>query len=319
MCPHAHALKVRVSRFQTLEIPEGHVLVVGPTGSGKTNTCKVLLEALLEKGFSFLVLDWHGEYKGVKRYVPGVNLSMNILANVGDPEFVVDILNQVFQLSEPQWYLLQRAVREAGAPLRLSTLIESVEQQPVRDWRDYDIKAALLRRLYLLSDGIMGKVLDGEKPPYFLFREPAIVDLSTLPLKYRSLLALVLLKHLYDFATSSRTTREHVTLVEEAWNVIPYRARWEPPSIGERLFLEVRKFGERVIAVTQRLDDVSERALRNAHLILLHSAQPGDLEKLGVPRELLEGAKPPRRGTVWAIYPGYMRVRTITVRRAQLL
>ncbi len=308
-----------------VSIPESHILVIGPTGSGKTNTVKVLLEEFLERNIKVLVLDWHGEYRGLRRYIPGENLEMNILelgdALKYDPEFIVDLFSQVFLLSEPQWYLLQRSLREIRPPIKLSTLISAIEEQPVKDWRDYEIKAALLRRLAILNEGVMGRVLNGDKPPYFLFEENASVDLSVLPLKYRSLLVLVLLKHLYDYSVYIRGVADrimHVTVIEEAWNVVPYRARWEPPSIGERLFLELRKFGEQVVAVSQRIDDISERVLRNCQLILLHSPQVQDLVKLGLPREEVERMSlVSKKGIVYALYQG--SIRKVRVRRAKRL
>lgn len=308
-----------------LRIPESHILIVGPTGSGKTNTAKVLVEEYVKKGVKVLILDWHGEYKGLKRYVPGENFSMNILERgetlKHDPEFVVDLLSQVFQLSEPQWYLLQRSLREIKPPLKLSTLIAAIEEQPIKDWKDYDIKAALLRRLAILNDGVLGQVLNGDDPPYFLFDESAVVDLSVMPLRYRVLLVLVLLRHLYDFAVYYRGVSNriaHVTVIEEAWNVVPYKAKWEAPSIGERLFLELRKFGEQLVAVTQRVDDVSERVLRNCQLILIHNPNPQDLMKLGLQREEIGEARlASRKGVVYAISPG--RVRKIRVRRSEWL
>lgn len=311
--------------FSRLKIPQGHILIIGPTGAGKTNTAKVLVEECIERGLDILVLDWHGEYRGLARYIPGENLSMNLLGGtspVNDAEFIVDLLSQVFQLSEPQWYLLQKSFRDVKVEtLKLSQLVEAVEEQPARDYKEYEIKAALLRRLSLLNDGLLGQVLNGDTSPYFLFERSAIVDLSPLPLKYRGLLALVILKHLYDYAVFNRGITDemtHATLLEEAWNIIPYRARWEPPTIGERLFLEIRKFGEMLIGVSQRLDDLSERVIRNAQLILLHSPSSQDLQKIGVPREFNDSVTlKAKRGLVYAVYPDGIKI--VRVRRSKFL
>jgi len=47
-------------------------MIVGSTGSGKTNTAAVIAEGAKEKGIKVLILDWHGEYtkliQGAKVY-----------------------------------------------------------------------------------------------------------------------------------------------------------------------------------------------------------------------------------------------------------
>ena len=321
------ALKISLSSFSLgrLKIPESHILIIGPTGSGKTNTAKVLLEEIIKKGIKVLVLDWHGEYKGLEKYTPGDNLSMNIFGNTTktvDVEFIIDLLSQVFQLSEPQWYLLQKSLKESRIEgLKLSGLVNAVEEQPVRDYKEFEVKAALLRRLALLNEGVLGNVLNGDQEPYFLFERDVIVDLSPIPVKYRSLLALVILKHLYDYAVFIRGMKDrmvHATLIEEAWNVIPYRARWEQPSIGERLFLEIRKFGEQMIGVSQRIEDLSERVVKNAQLILIHSPYYQDLVKMGFSSDLVSKTNlRGRKGIAYVIYPD--RIKIVKVRKAYKL
>ncbi|MHB9302846.1 ATP-binding protein [Thermofilum pendens] len=275
-------LRVRLGALSAVSLKQGHIVVAGPTGSGKTNTVKVLLCGLKRRGIPFLVLDFHGEYGEFGRLEPGKDLSFNVLST-GDIEFVVDVFSTIFQITEPQWYFLVKALKKGSPPFRLSDIIALVDEEPVRDWREFEIKAAILRRLTILNEGVLGRTLNGDAPPEALFRGAFAVDLSVLPLKYRGLLALVLLKHLYDAAMARGKSQEiaHVTVIEEAWQVLPYRARWEAPSLAERLFLELRKFGEVVVAVAQRLDDLSERVLRNASLVVLHDASRADLQKLG--------------------------------------
>jgi DNA helicase HerA-like ATPase len=104
-------------------------------------------------------------------------------------------------------------------------------------------------------------------------------------------------------------------VIEEAWSVLWPRAYWEAPSIGERLFLELRKFGELLIAVSQRVEDVSPRVVRNCSVVLMHRPTRQDLEKVGCSGDeaLLRRL---RRGIALVVEPG-CRVRAVRVRRAR--
>jgi len=310
-------LHVKLNLLRGIKL-EGHVLVTGPTGSGKTNTVKVILEELVDR-IPALVLDYHGEYICPRVYAPGRNLEFNMLASgsQSDMEFLVDVLGTVFQLTEPQWYILVKAAKRIEPPFTLQRLIEAVEEEPARDWREFEVKQAVLRRLSILNEGVLGRVLNGSEDPSFLFEEHSCVNLSVIPPKYRALLTLVLLRHLYDhFSTRGESdVVRHVTVIEEAWSILWPRAQWEAPSIGERLFLELRKFGELLIAVSQRVDDVSPRVARNCAVVLMHMPTQLDLERIGCRTNEVE----PRRlgrGKVLVVEPG-CRMRALRVRRAR--
>ena len=314
-------MKVKVGFLSKVPL-SGHVLVVGPSGAGKTNTVKVLVEEL-SKSLRVLVLDYHGEYRGLgERYVPGYNLSFNMLSGASDPEFIVDIIGTVFQLTEPQWYLMLKCLKNAGEQITLSSLIAAIEDEPVSDWRTYEVKQAVLRRLTILNEGVLGRVLNGSEPPSHLFEKNSVVDLSVIPPRYRSLLSLVIMKHLYDYATRRgvRANAVHVTVLEEAWSVLLPRARWEQPSIGERLFLELRKYGEMLIAVAQRLDDVSDRVRDNCETVILLRPSTSELEKLGCSRYELQGVELRRlqqRGKALLVKPG-CALKVLRVRKARI-
>jgi len=84
---------------------ERHILIVGSTGSGKTNTAAVIAEGAKEKGIKVLILDWHGEYtkliQGAKVYskegLPRIDpLGSNKI------EETVELLGDALDLTEPQ-------------------------------------------------------------------------------------------------------------------------------------------------------------------------------------------------------------------------
>jgi DNA helicase HerA-like ATPase len=100
-------LKLKLGKLRgTVKVFQGHITVLGRSGSGKTNTAKVLLEELTKKRISALVLDWAGEYsvKGLKRLIPGDNFSIPVFApsDREDPErvdVIVDLFDATFHLT----------------------------------------------------------------------------------------------------------------------------------------------------------------------------------------------------------------------------
>ncbi len=285
-------MKICLGRLpvRCLKLRHGHIIVAGRTGSGKTNTVKVIVEEVLRRGAKVMALDWAGEYKMLEQLVPGENLRFNMVSGtLPEPQqyasFITDVFSTIYGLTEPQSYLLYKASKRLKAPYRLADLVAAVEGIEVRNYREVDIKAALLRRLEPLSDGVLGRTLNGSRPPTSLFQENVSIRLDKLySIRERVLLSLIILRHLYDYMTLGgfRDSIVHFTILEEAWNLIPYRRREEPPTIGERIFLELRKYGECIVAVTQSLRDISERALRNASTIILHPSPVSEIRLLGL-------------------------------------
>ncbi len=280
--------------IRCLRVREGHIVVAGRTGSGKTNTVKVFLEEALKNGVKTLILDWAGEYRSFKQYIPGRDYGFYLVPETPQhASFTADLFAAVYDLSDPQTYLLYKAAKNLRPPYTLSQLIDAIEELPAKNYRELDVKAALLRRLEPLNDGPLGHTLNGRQNPNSLFQENVSLRLDKLySLKERRLFSLILLRHLYTFLTTNGFAGRisHITVLEEAWNIIPYTRRDEPPSIGERLFLELRKYGECVIAVTQSLSDISERALKNASYIIIHPSLVNETKHIGIPN-----LKPPSR------------------------
>lgn len=276
-----------------VKIDKGHILVVGRTGSGKTNSVKVLIEEIVKRHrqISILVLDWAGEYdiEGFLKLRPSENLRFNMASTFSDDhdqfvEFLVDVFSSIYELTEPQAYMLYKSLRKLSPPIKLHDIVDSIENLEVRNYKEIDIKAALLRRLEPLNNGILGRVLNGNTTFDVFLNKNVIVDLSSMEsIKHKILLTLIILRKIYDYnlRRGFSDNIKHITVIEEAWTVLPYRRREDPPSIGERLFLELRKYGECLVAVTQSITDVSERVVKNANLIIVHRTLQRDLEILG--------------------------------------
>lgn len=317
-------LKIKLGRFRgTVNVFQGHITILGRSGSGKTNTAKVLLEELSKKRVPALVLDWAGEYsiKGFDRLIPGDGFSIPVLSpsDSDDPErvdVIVDLFDATFHLTQPQLYMLRLAVKRAvsSSARSVSDLLEALEEVPVRSYYDNEVKAALVRRLAPLSEGRVARALEGGAERGLPSRS-SIVDLSVFKSVYaKRLFTLLLLKRLYDeaLARGPQERIAHATLIEEAWNVVPYRRLDAEPTVGERLFAELRKYGECMIAVAQNPSEIAWSIVNNSEILIIHSMIPREYEVLGLPelRNIVLG-----RGEAIIVERG--RARYVRMRRAR--
>lgn len=276
----------------------GHIVIYGRTGSGKSNTAKVIISEM-SKRVPVLVLDWHGEYVTLKEFlvlVPGDNFSINPLdyhyGQLSEHiDFLVDLFGDVYHFTEPQRYMFRSVLKNLYTDTKsptLSQFMEVLEEMPIRSYYDHEIKMALKRRLSGLVEGRAGRALSQKSTIELddLFNDNIVIDLSIFRSLYtKRLFCMILLKLLYDYATTKRGISpdvRHVTVIEEAWNVIPYRRLDSEPSIGERLFAELRKHGELLIAVTQFPSETAWSIMKNARLIILHSLPIKEFNVLGL-------------------------------------
>jgi len=228
--------------------------------------------------------------------IPGDNFSINPLdyrfGQLSEHiDFLVDLFGDVYHFTEPQRYMFRSVLKHLYADTRsptLSQFMEVLEEMPIRSYYDHEIKMALKRRLSGLVEGRAGKALSQKSTIELdeLFNDNVVIDLSTFRSLYtKRLFCMILLKLLYDYATTKRGISpdvRHVTVIEEAWNVIPYRRLDSEPSIGERLFAELRKHGELLIAVTQFPSETAWSIMKNARLIILHSLPIKEFSVIGL-------------------------------------
>ena len=276
----------------------GHIVIYGRTGSGKSNTTKIIVSEI-SKRIPVLILDWHGEYLSFKQFkilTPGTDFSLNPLefkyGQLSEHiDFLVDLFGDVYHFTEPQRYMFRSILKQLYSETYSPTLqqfLEVLDEMPIKSYYDHEIKMALKRRLTGLVEGRAGRALAKESTINLdkLFNSNVIINLSVFRSLYtKRLFCMILLKLLYDYVTIKRGISpkvRHATVIEEAWNVIPYRRLDDEPSIGERLFAELRKHGELLIAVTQFPSETAWSIMKNARLLILHSLPIREFEILGL-------------------------------------
>jgi energy-coupling factor transporter ATP-binding protein EcfA2 len=241
-----------------------HLLLLGPTGAGKTTIAKKVIEMAIKRDVKVTILDWKGEYVD---YVRGATVIRKTnLWDVGGRSsaekavIVVEMLREVTRdiadVSSASATLLlkelARLYREKGIPSTKDVVdrVDRFMQTALSERRlaEANMAAAILRRLYWLQ-------IDEERTDENIHGSPDVVvyDLSSTGSNY--------LKTLYSLAILSRKYYEalrrgpvdrlaEVIVSEECQNYVRGRRFDDPPSIGERIVNELRSYGVGVLLIT---------------------------------------------------------------------
>lgn len=276
-----------------LEVFPKHVSIFGSTGSGKTTTAKTILKALFEHGIPFLVLDVHNEYMDLVSSLGGTVVSFdgNVHLDVLQPysfesanehiDTVTDVFSQIYNFSPPQVYMFREAFTQAFLEKRLADkdmtiegLVEKIESFPIRSFYDNETKYALLRRLKPLASS-EGRVIFSAGIPLkvdALTSKPSCILLGNIRSSdLRRLAAAMVLTLVYEYRlVAGQSELRHVTLIEEAQNILPFRNRSVPPSVIEKLFFEMRKYGEGLILIAQFPSQVFSDVVKSTGTRIVH-------------------------------------------------
>jgi hypothetical protein len=194
-------------------------------------------------------------------------------------EMVADIFSDTYHFTHPQAYMFRNALQrclgestEKEVPT-LASLVSTIESYPLRSAYDNETKVALLRRLVPLTQGHVGKAFNSPSSHTVdeLLDKVLCVELGTIrDTQSRGIFADILMKLIYEARVSRRSRIEHLLMVEEARNIAPARRAEDPPSVGERMVSELRKFGESMIFVAQFPSQVASEVVKNSGVRIIH-------------------------------------------------
>ena len=269
-----------------------HVSVLGMTGSGKSTTAISIVRQAAEEGLPTLVLDWHNEYRGAILEIGGSVVSPGTddfainpleMRPGADPSehmaMVSDIFSDIYHFTHPQAYMFRNALQKrlgettAEEVPTISTLVKTIEAYPLRSAYDNETKVALLRRLVPLTQGQPGKALGGSGPMKLeeLLDATVCLELGQIrDVQSRAVFSDVVLKMIYEEKVRRKTGLDHMTVIEEARNIAPWRRPEDPPSVGERMVSELRKFGEAMMFVAQFPSHVAAEVIKNSGTKIVH-------------------------------------------------
>lgn len=269
-----------------------HVSVIGMTGSGKSTTAGVIVRQVAAMGLPVMVLDWHNEHSELVKSVGGSVLSPGKddfainpmdMGHATEPaehiEMVTDIFSDTYHFTHPQAYMfrnaLQRCLSESGereVPT-LASLVSAIESYPLRSAYDNETKVALLRRLVPLTQGHVGRAFNSPSSHTVdeLLDKVLCVELGHIrETLSRSIFADILMKLVYEMRVARKVRMEHLMMIEEARNIAPVRRDEDPPSVGERMISELRKFGESMLFIAQFPSQVAPEVIKNSGVRIIH-------------------------------------------------
>ena len=260
-----------------------HLIVLGTSGSGKTETLKAIVGEFNQQNIPSLIIDFHNEYSDIatniidlrKKTINPLEFNEN-----QKPENIIyevaDIIKKIFKLGEIQESILRQAIRQSyqeyGIDLKSKgkykdfPTFHDVEKNIYRqeDSSNKSVINSLTSRIEALFDIEM---FSGKTNVEYedLFNKTTVVELKDFPTeKVKSAIAEFFLNKLSYYIYSLERTKKirMYTIIDEA-----HRLMYENSPL-DRLLRESRKYGIGVILASQRPSDFNETVLANTGVLL---------------------------------------------------
>lgn len=260
-----------------------HILVLGTSGSGKTETLKAIIHDLNRAKVPSMIIDFHSEFKGVGKNIINMRqIGMNPLefSQNETPEAIVyevsAIMKKIFGLGEIQESIVRQAIKNSYLNLGIDLRKEGPSEKcptfsdvkkeiykienPVNK-RNIDSLMSRIEPLFELE------IFDSSTQITFseLVDDTTVVDLKNFPTEtIKSVIAEFFLSKLsnYIYSLEKKKDINLYIVVDEA-----HRLMYEGSPL-DRFLRESRKYGVGVILASQRPTDFNETVLANAGVLL---------------------------------------------------
>lgn len=255
-----------------------HIMITGESGSGKSNTCKLILRELASAGANFVVVDPHSEYVenakefGASAYDAGIN-GMNIfdLDGLSERERTAEIsgtFRRIFHLGEVQANTLHNCIAytywvcfRKGKTPSMHNLIYTIK---VFKRHANRTEMSTLNSLEKRLSAMAGYGSSGSVDVRRMMQSRSIFSLASLhTAEAQSVYMESMLRKIYTNMLSMRNENRGVFYV-----VIDEAEKLQESPVVARLVAEGRKHGVGIIAISQRAKALDKEIRSNAATII---------------------------------------------------
>lgn len=265
-----------------------HLAIVAQTGAGKSHTAGVLMEELLKKGATIIVLDPHADYVLMQRgsedkeFADSVKVFRTPLSTgrYSPSSFFAEDFSLRFQDMETEdvsgimgikesWTNLNRIVDEMMKQMSgrkdLDDFIKSADKLQQEDQRKI---AGRLRFLSKIKS-IFGERTTGIGE-YLAPGQMSILDLSGMDQFLANYFSFRVLNEIYEIKATSDYKYPVFVFIEEAHNFVPPKQNTQISAMIKKIASEGRKFGIFLVVITQRPGKIDQDVLSqcNSEIIL---------------------------------------------------
>jgi vacuolar-type H+-ATPase subunit F/Vma7 len=275
-----------------------HILIVGSSGSGKTNVTFLLIKHFLQFKKPFLVFDWKRNYRDltvsfeaceqmlvftVGREVCPFHFNPLIPPRGTSPTVwlskLIEIMCHAYFLGEGVIYVLSRAIDNVYKDFGVyegsncwptfRNVLYYLENYECKG-RETQWLASALRAVSTLCFGEMNRILNSKDYPLAeIFGMNVILELDALTDSEKIFLTETLLLWLHHFrmANGKRELFRHACIIEEAHHMLSRRLQevTGTETITDIIMREIREFGESIIVIDQDPSLLSIPALGNTY------------------------------------------------------
>jgi DNA helicase HerA-like ATPase len=273
-----------------------HLAILAQTGAGKSHTASVIMEELLKKGASIIVLDPHADYVFMKKgtngkiYSDGISVFRTPLSTGRYTNNDVGIINNftirfsdlspddvkgIMDIKEGYTNLISIVddiYKKMKGKKDLNDFLETAETLPPEDYKKIRGRLTFLKKIKDIFQDYTTGINDYLGPG-----KMAVMDLSGMDQFLANYFSYRVLSSIYDVKLSSEFKYPVFVFIEEAHNFVPPRNNSNIAKMIKKIAGEGRKFGIFLVVITQRPGKIDADVLSQCNSqIILRVTNPSD-------------------------------------------